>query len=91
MKIASVCHMFPNRLNPNVGVFVKERLRHVALKTELTMIAPIPSFPFINWTSKYAGLNTLENIEIIDGMTVYHPRYFMIPEVLKGIGCNVLW
>ena len=83
VKIASISHMFPNSINPHIGVFVKERLKHVALKTDLTMIAPVPSFPFSEFTSKYAGLSQLLDKEIIDGMTVHHPRYFMIPKFFK--------
>lgn len=83
MKVVSVCHMFPNRINPNIGVFVKERVKFVGKKIELTMIAPVPSFPFMNYISKYGGLAQLEDKEVIDGLTVFHPRYFMIPKYLK--------
>lgn len=83
MKIVSICHMFPNSVNRNMGVFVKERLLHVASKVDLTMIAPVPSFPFINSTRKYAGYNGIRLREDCDGLTVYHPRYFMIPKYFK--------
>ncbi len=83
LKVASICHMFPNRINPHIGIFVKERLKHVAQKTELTIIAPIPSFPFSGHTRKYAGLENLERVESFDGLQVHHPRYFMIPKYLK--------
>lgn len=83
LKVASICHMFPNRINPHIGVFVKERLKHVAKKTDMTIIAPVPSFPFSGRTLKYAGLENLEEVESFDGLRVYHPRYFMIPKYLK--------
>ncbi len=83
MKILSVCHMFPNRINPNTGVFVKERLKFVTMKCDLTMLAPVPAFPFMDYTSKYGGLSGLEERERFDGLSVYHPRYFMIPKYFK--------
>ncbi len=83
MKVASISHLFPNSVNPNNGVFVKERLKHVAEKIDITVIAPVPAFPFIGHTSKYAGIGKVPTEEIIDGLMVYHPRYFMIPKYFK--------
>ena len=85
MKIVSVSHMFPNSINPHIGVFVKERVKHVAIKTELIMVAPVQSFPFIDYTTKYAGLSQLRDEETIDGITVHHPKYFMIPKYFKTL------
>ena len=85
MKIISICHMFPNSVNPNLGIFVKERLLHVANKVDLTMVAPVPSFPFIERTKKYAGYRNILLQEECDGMTVLHPRYFMIPKYFKEL------
>ena len=83
MKIVSISHMFPNSVNRNLGVFVKERLLHVARKVDLTMIAPVPSFPFIDSTRKYAGYTTIQLQEVCDGLPVFHPHYFMIPKYFK--------
>lgn len=83
MRVISVSHMFPNSINPHIGVFVKERLKHVSQKTNLTMVAPVQSFPFSDCTDKYAGLSRLQDKEVIDGMTVHHPRYFLIPKYFK--------
>jgi len=80
--------MFPNRLRPSHGVFVKERLRHVAEKIDLTMVAPVPSFPLMELTGKYRGLGALEEEESIDGLRVLHPRYFMIPKYLKVLDAS---
>jgi teichuronic acid biosynthesis glycosyltransferase TuaC len=85
MKIISICHMFPNVARPHLGIFVKERLLHVAKKIDLTMVAPVPSFPFLARTSKYAGYGRIGLKGESDGMTVFHPRYFMIPKYLKSL------
>jgi len=79
----SVSHLFPNSLQPNLGIFVKERLKYVARKTNLSVIAPIPKFPFMNLLDKYYGIDDIEHQEIVEGVHVYHPRYFMIPKYLK--------
>jgi len=85
MKVISVCHMFPNSVNPNLGIFVKERLIHVAQKIDLTMVAPVPSFPFIEHTKKYAGYSGIKLREERDGLVIAHPRYFMIPKYFKTL------
>jgi len=85
MRIVSICHMFPNSVHPNMGIFVKERLLHVAKKIDLTMVAPVPLFPFIERTKKYAGYKSIQLREECDGLTVFHPRYFMIPKYLKSL------
>lgn len=83
MKVMSICHMFPNKINKNVGVFVKERLKYVAMKVDLTMVAPVPYFPMMDYVDRYSDLNRLDTIEYFDGLTVYHPRYFLIPKYFK--------
>lgn len=85
MNILSVCHFFPNRLRPYSGIFVKERIKHVARSNDITLsvIAPIPSFPLMSMIQKYQDLEALEYHEIFDGLEVVHPRYFMIPKFFK--------
>lgn len=87
MKILSVCHFFPNRVRPHSGIFVKERLKSVAMRenVNLSVVAPVPSFPSMNLIPKYQGLETLEQRETIDGLEVFHPRYFMIPKFFKSL------
>jgi teichuronic acid biosynthesis glycosyltransferase TuaC len=80
--------MFPNSVNRNMGIFVKERLLHVARKVDLTMIAPVPSFPFIESTKKYYGYKKIQLMEECDGLTVFHPRYFMIPKYFKFLDAS---
>lgn len=83
MKVASISHLFPNSVYPTNGVFVKERLKHVAAIIDLSVVAPVPAFPFIGLTAKYAGIGRIPPEEIIEGLLVYHPRYFMIPKYFK--------
>ncbi len=48
-----------------------------------TIVAPIPYFPFLSLARKYKGLDYIPLLEDYDTLSVYHPRYFMIPKYFK--------
>jgi teichuronic acid biosynthesis glycosyltransferase TuaC len=83
MKILSISHMFPNQINPNYGVFVKERIKYISKQLNLITVAPLPYFPANHFFEKYSGLNRVEKKENYDSLQVYHPKYFCIPKYLK--------
>ena len=83
MKVLCVSHMFPNRLWPNSGVFVKERLKALSKLVDAKLVAPLPCFPFISSTKKYRGIKTIPEEEYFDNLHIYHPRYVLFPKYLK--------
>lgn len=84
LKILSFTTLYPNSAQPAHGVFVENRLRKVAEtgKAEITVVAPVPWFPF---TSKrfgtYGTYASVPKVEERFGITVHHPRYPVIPKV----------
>ncbi len=82
MKVLVFTTLYPNHLSPNFGVFIKERMTHFARLPghEVRVVAPVPYYPRIKWgaRAKYAHLKSREEIE---GLTIYHPRYFMTPKI----------
>jgi len=83
MKVLSVSHLFPNNMKPNTGTFIKERLKSVAKNINLTIVAPVPYFPFMSLFNRYKYANHVAESEIFDGLCVMHPRYLLIPRVFK--------
>lgn len=88
LRILTFSTLYPNEVQPNHGVFVENRLRHLvgAGKVESLVVAPVPYFPrsipgFDRWGA-YARIPRRENRH---GLAVYHPRYPVIPK----IGANV--
>jgi glycosyltransferase involved in cell wall biosynthesis len=82
MKVLVFTTLYPNNVWPNHGVFIKERMTHVA-KLEgcsIKVVAPVPYFPPLkgNWRWKFSQVFP---IEVRDGIEVYHPRYYMVPKV----------
>lgn len=81
MKILSFSYCFPNRANPNWGVFVCQRLRAMAAVEELEVVSPVPSFPIFSRLRGWHG----EVRGTWEGMTVHRPRFFYLPGVFKWL------
>jgi glycosyltransferase involved in cell wall biosynthesis len=89
LRLLTVTTLYPNARQPNHGVFVENRLRHLVASGQAVseVIAPVPWFPSANpafgdW-SRYAGIPAFEDRH---GLTVHHPRYLALPRlgVLSG-------
>jgi glycosyltransferase involved in cell wall biosynthesis len=82
MKILVFTSLFPNNISPNHGIFVKERISAVARLDgcEVRVVAPVPYYPPIR-VGKRSMYSQVRKEEVIEGIQVYHPRYFMIPKV----------
>jgi len=81
MKVLTLTSLFPNSEQPFLGQFIKERIRHLANLCELKVVAPVPYFPPIKHiNNKWYKFSRIPFKEYIDGLEVYHPRYFLIPK-----------
>lgn len=83
MRLLTFSTLFPNAAQPNHGVFVENRLRHLVATGEAsaTVLAPVPYFPFASasfgaW-SRYARAPRQESRH---GLAVHHPRFLVIPK-----------
>jgi glycosyltransferase involved in cell wall biosynthesis len=87
LRLLTFTTLFPNREQPNDGIFVENRLRHLVATGEAvsTVLAPVPFFPsgaalFGRWGA-YARVPALETRY---GLAVHHPRFV----VLARVGMN---
>jgi teichuronic acid biosynthesis glycosyltransferase TuaC len=82
MKVLTFTSLYPNNIWPHHGVFVKERMTHVAaLKgCEVKVVAPVPYFPPLRINQRWR-FSQVHRQEVIEGLEVYHPRYVMIPKI----------
>lgn len=78
LKILSFSYCFPNRSNPNWGLFVYQRLAAIAQYEELQVCSPGPWFPLLK---KKEASNRIE--QWLD-LTVHRPPFFYIPGILKN-------
>jgi teichuronic acid biosynthesis glycosyltransferase TuaC len=82
MKVLVFSSLYPNNRQPNRGVFVKERMTAVSRMDgcEVRVVAPVPYFPAIRLGRRWEYSQIVER-EDIEGVTVHHPKYGMIPKV----------
>jgi teichuronic acid biosynthesis glycosyltransferase TuaC len=84
IELLTFTTLYPNASQPAHGVFVENRLRHLAANVEVNprVVAPVPWFPWTSsrfgYLSRYAKVPDSENRSGID---IVHPRYVVIPRI----------
>lgn len=81
MKILSFSYCFPNRENPNWGVFVYQRLASVARRESLRVVSPVPWFPLVTRRPE----RPRSEGELWEDVRVDRPGFFYFPGVLKRL------
>ncbi len=83
LRVLVLASTFPSQVQPIHGVFVKERVRAVSQLSdvETRVVSPVPYFPPIRAFPRWYPLSQIAKVEIIDGLTVTRPRYFLPPKV----------
>jgi glycosyltransferase involved in cell wall biosynthesis len=76
--------LFPNAVVPGHGIFVQTRMRMLCARhpVDVQVVAPVPWFPS-SWRGfgRYAAYAKIARRERLDGFTVHHPRYPVVPKV----------
>lgn len=77
--------LFPSRIQPNAGLFVRERMFRVGERISLTIVAPTPWFPLQSLLKRWRPhfRPGAPRHEIQSGHDVWYPRFFSIPRVFK--------
>lgn len=82
MKVLVITTLYPNMKQSNLGVFVRERMSRVAKLCDIKVVAPLPYFPFAGlFKDKYR--HKIDSIEYQQGVEVHHPKFFLIPGIMK--------
>ncbi|HLH07355.1 MAG TPA: glycosyltransferase family 4 protein [Terriglobales bacterium] len=82
MRILTFTSLFPDRSRPNFGIFVYQRMAHVARRpnTSVTVVAPVPYVP--SWVpgNKARQYRAVASKEMFGDLVIYHPRYPLLPK-----------
>lgn len=84
MKLLTFSTLFPNSKQPNHGLFVETRLRHLvdSGKVESRVVAPVPWFPSAHPRfGAYANLAQVPASDERYGIPIVHPRYVALPKL----------
>ncbi|MGC4405576.1 glycosyltransferase [Methyloversatilis sp. MC4-4] len=79
--------LFPNGAQPQAGVFIRERMFRVGAELPLTVVAPVPWFPFQSLLRLIRPhfRPDVPRIEVQQGVTVLHPRFLSVPGLFKRL------
>lgn len=86
LKVLTFTSLFPNQQQPLHGVFVRERIQALARLCNLQVIAPVPWAPSARWLGqRYYTYSQVLHKEQDGDITVWHPRFVVIPKLFKSL------
>ena len=84
-RVLVLSSVFPNPRQPAFGVFVRERVRRVARRCEVHVVAALPWFP-MNRLIRGDRWSGIPVVETLPGLPpIHHPWFFCIPRHLKHL------
>ena len=78
--------LFPSSVQPNAGLFIRERMFRVGKLLPLTVVAPVPWFPLQGvirlWRPNYRPMPPKHEVQA--GVDVWYPRFFSLPGLFRA-------
>jgi glycosyltransferase involved in cell wall biosynthesis len=83
MRLLSFTSLFPSSIKPNHGIFVYQRLAHLAKRNGnlVEVVAPLPYVPKRLVLAGGSEFARVPDRERIGHLTVHHPRYPLAPKI----------
>lgn len=94
MRVLTFTTLYPNGAQPQHGVFVENRLRHLVASGEVesTVLAPAPWFPSGHARfGEYARYARVPRRETRHSLDVFHPPYIVVPKIGMSIAPTLLY
>jgi teichuronic acid biosynthesis glycosyltransferase TuaC len=85
--------LFPSKVAPNNGLFIRERMFRVARNANLTVVSPVPWFPGQQLIRifKKSYRPQPDKVEVQQGITVYFPRFLSVPGVFRRLDAFMMY
>jgi len=83
LRVLTFTALYPNKVNPLQGIFIHQRVKHLARRpgNSVEVIAPVPYFPSWLPIPRWRKFSEIPHEEEIDGLRVHHPRYPLLPSI----------
>lgn len=92
LNILALSYLFPNRVQPDYGIFVLNRLRAVSQWCNVKVIAPVQWYPLIHRLRRRFWSGKVPERERQGDIDVFHPRFAVIPRYMKWLDAlTFLW
>jgi teichuronic acid biosynthesis glycosyltransferase TuaC len=83
VRILTFTSLFPNTLQRTLGIFIQQRVLHVARRhgEQVCVVAPVTYAP--KWLPLANGrkFSQIPSVETSNELEVHHPRYFLVPKI----------
>jgi teichuronic acid biosynthesis glycosyltransferase TuaC len=93
INILSFTTLYPNAVQPVHGIFVENRLRRLAEsgRVRLTVVAPVPWFPFASPRfGAWGAYARVPGHERRHGIEIFHPRYRTLPRIGMSVAPRLM-
>jgi glycosyltransferase involved in cell wall biosynthesis len=83
LRILTFTSLYPNKVNLLQGLFIYQRVKHLALRpgNSVEVIAPVPYFPSWLPVPRWRQFSQIPREEQTDGVRIHHPRYLLLPGI----------
>jgi glycosyltransferase involved in cell wall biosynthesis len=83
LRVLTFTALYPNKANPLQGIFIHQRVKHLALRpgNSTEVIAPVPYFPSWVPAARWRRFSQVPREEVIDGVRIHHPRFPLVPGI----------
>jgi len=84
MRVVAITRLFPNSVEPLWCLFNKQQLAALGRLAEVEVLGVIPWFPGARAARHWSAAGRLSDVpasETIDGLSVAHPRYLLVPKL----------
>jgi len=83
MRILTFTSLFPNAVQSWHGIFIYQRVAHLARRpgNSVTVVAPVPYAPSWIPSRRWREMSRIPSQEKFGDLEVFHPRYFLVPKV----------
>jgi glycosyltransferase involved in cell wall biosynthesis len=83
LRVLTFTALYPNKVNPLQGIFIHQRVKHLARRpgNSVEVIAPVPYFPSWMPGERWRQFSKIPREEIIEGVRIHHPRYPLLPGI----------
>lgn len=87
MNILLVTNLFPTPEDPERGIFTLQLVKKLQELGKVTVICPLPWFPkakIFSGLKKWYAFSQVPKVYEMEGVTVYSPKYVMLPKVSES-------
>jgi len=85
MKVLVITNLYPNKTEPNRGIFIKHQITALSKLCDVKVIAPIPFYKDLSEHIDKHSDHSEVLLDVLDGVEVLYPKYFYTPKIMRSL------